>query len=133
MVFIEDINIIIFLEILSRFSQKKDSFIIRDIKKILQIISTRFNGNIANACQNIIFLEFDAQYHLASYFNDIYFKISEEEVFYAKALRESSSENISERDNGLACLVVLWNNKPLEKYRIVSKMSFGRMTKILYQ
>ena len=44
-------------------------------------------------------------------------KISEEEVFYAKALRESSSENISERDNGLACLVVLWNNKPLEKYR----------------
>lgn len=116
-VFIEDINIIIFLEILSRFSQKKDSFIIRDIKKILQIISTRFNGNIANACQNIIFLEFDAQYHLASYFNDIYFKISEEEVFYAKALRESSSENISERDNGLACLVVLWNNKPLEKYR----------------
>lgn len=85
MVFIEDINIIIFLEILSRFSQKKDSFIIRDIKKILQIISTRFNGNIANACQNIIFLEFDAQYHLASYFNDIYFKISEEEVFYAKS------------------------------------------------
>ncbi len=35
-VFIEDINIIIFLEILSRYSQKKDSFIIRDIKKILQ-------------------------------------------------------------------------------------------------
>lgn len=30
-------------------------------------------------------LSFDAQYHLASYFNDIYFKISEEEVFYAKS------------------------------------------------
>lgn len=40
-----------------------------------------------------------------------------------KALRESSSENISERDNGLACLVVLWNNKPLEKYRESIEMS----------
>ena len=39
------------------------------------------------------------------------------EVFYEKALCLSTSENISERDNGLACLLVLWNNKPLEKYR----------------
>ena len=118
-VFIEDANIIIFLEMLSRFSKKEDPFIVRDIKKILQIISTRFNGNIANACQNIIFSEFDARYHLASYFNDVSFEISEEdmEVFYEKALRVSSSENISERDNALACLLVLWNNKPLERYR----------------
>ena len=118
-VFIEDVNIIAFLEILCRFSQKEDSFIIRDIKKILQIISTRFNGNIANACQNIIFSEFDAQYHLASYFNDVSFEIYEEnvETFYEKALRASLSENISERDNGLACLLVLWNNKLLKKYR----------------
>ncbi len=94
-------------------------FIIRDIKKILQIISTRFNGNIANACQNIIFSEFDAQYHLASYFNDVSFEIYEEDVetFYEKALRASLSEIISEKDNGLACLLVLWKNKPLEKYR----------------
>lgn len=55
-VFIEDANIIAFLEILCRFSQKEDPFMVRDIKKILQIISTRFNGNIANTCQNIIFL-----------------------------------------------------------------------------
>lgn len=118
-VFTEDANVIVFLKILSRFSQKEDSFIVRDIKKILQIISTRFNGNIAMACQNIIFSEFDAQYHLASYFNNLSFEICEEdvEVFYEKALRLSSSENISERDNGLACLLVLWNNKPLEKYR----------------
>lgn len=118
-VFIEDENIIAFLEILCRFSQKGDSFIIRDIKKILQIISTRFNENIANACQNIIFSEFDAQYHLASYFNDVSFQIYEEDVdvFYEKALRASLSENISERDNGLACLLILWNNKPSKKYR----------------
>ena len=116
-VFIEDVNIIAFLEILCRFSQMEDPFIVRDIKKILQIISTRFNGNIANACQNIIFSEFSTRYHLASYFNDISFEISEEiEGFYEKALRMSSSENISERDNGLACLLVLWKNKPLEKY-----------------
>ena len=116
-VFIEDVNIIAFLEILCRFSQMEDPFIVRDIKKILQIISTRFNGNIANACQNMIFSEFSTRYHLASYFNDISFEISEEiEVFYEKALRMSSSENISERDNGLACLLVLWKNKPLEKY-----------------
>ena len=59
------------------------------------------------------------RYHLASYFDDVSFEISEEdmEVFYEKALCMSSSENISERDNGLACLLVLWNNKPLEKYR----------------
>ena len=119
MVFTEDANVIVFLEILSRFSQKEDSFIVRDIKKILQIISTRFNGNIAMACQNIIFSEFDTQYHLASYFNNLSFEICEEdvEVFYEKALCLSTSENISERDNGLACLLVLWNNKPLEKYR----------------
>ena len=118
-VFIDDANIITFLEILSRFSKKEDSFIVGDIKKILQIISTRFNGNIANACQNIIFSEFDVRYHLASYFDDVAFEIFEEdmEVFYEKALCMSSSENISERDNGLACLLVLWNNKPLEKYR----------------
>lgn len=73
-VFIEDANIIAFLEILCRFSQKEDPFMVRDIKKILQIISTRFNGNIANTCQNIIFSEFDAQYHLASYFNDVSLK-----------------------------------------------------------
>lgn len=118
-VFIEDVNIIAFLEILCRFSQKEDPFMVRDIKKILQIISTRFNGNIANTCQNIIFSEFDAQYHLASYFNDVSFEIYEEdvEIFYEKALRASLSENICERDNGLSCLLVLWNNKPLEKYR----------------
>lgn len=118
-VFIEDENIITFLEILCRFSQKEDSFRDRDIKKILQIISTRFNGNIANACQNIIFSEFNAQYHLASYFNDVSFEICEEdvEIFYEKALRASLSENICEKDNGLSCLLVLWNNKPLEKYR----------------
>lgn len=118
-VFIEDENIIAFLEILCRFSQKEDSFRDRDIKKILQIISTRFNGNIANACQNIIFSEFNAQYHLASYFNDVSFEICEEdvEIFYEKALRASLSENICEKDNGLSCLLVLWNNKPLEKYR----------------
>ena len=117
--FIEDANIITFLEILCRFSQKKDLFIVSDIKKILQIISTRFNENIANACQNIIFSEFDAQYHLASYFNDVSFEIYEEdvEIFYEKALRASLSENIGERDNGISCLLVLWNNKPLEKYR----------------
>lgn len=118
-VFIEDENIIAFLGILCRFSQKEDPFIVRDIKKILQIISTRFNGNIANACQNIIFSEFDSQYHLASYFNDVSFEICEEdvEIFYEKALRASLSENICEKDNGLSCLLVLWNNKPLEKYR----------------
>lgn len=118
-IFIEDTNIVAFLEMLSRFSRKEKSFIVRDINKILQIISTRFNGNIANACQNIIFSEFDARYHLASYFNDVSFEISEEDVetFYEKALRANLSENISERDNGLACLLTLWNNKPLDKYR----------------
>lgn len=97
----------------------------------MQIISTRFNGNIANACQNIIFSEFDARYHLASYFNDVSFEISEEdmEVFYEKALRVSSSENISERDNALACLLVLWNNKPLERYRDDIVTTFGKMVK----
>ncbi|WP_143115909.1 hypothetical protein [Marvinbryantia formatexigens] len=79
-VFIEDVNIITYLEILSRFSKKEDSFIVGDIKKILQIISTRFNGNIANACQNIIFSEFDVRYHLASYFDDVSFEISEEDM-----------------------------------------------------
>ena len=118
-IFIEDANVTAFLEILSRFSQKKDPFIVKDIKKILQIISTRFNRDIANDCQKIIFSEFDAEYCLANYFNNIPFEISDVdvEVFYTKALRESSSENMSERDNGLACLLILWNNKSLEKYR----------------
>ncbi len=118
-VFIEDAHIINLLQILSKFSQNKNSFVVKDIKKILQIISTRFNGNIANACQNIIFLEFNAQYHLASYFNDISFEICREdvEVFYKKALGASLSEVTAERDNGLACLVVLWNNSPLKQYR----------------
>ncbi len=118
-VFMEDKNLIIFLEILSRFSKKYNSFIAIDINKILQIISTRFNGYIAHACQNIIFFGFHDRYHFASYFKDISFQISEDNVenFYAKSLQLSSSENVFERDNGLSCLLVLWNNKPLEKYK----------------
>lgn len=118
-VFMEDENLIIFLEILSRFSQRYDSHIAIDINKILQIISTRFNGNIAHACQNTIFSGFHERYHIASYFTNISFKILEDNVekFYTKALQLSSSEDISERDNGLSCLLVLWKNKPLEKYR----------------
>ena len=38
-------------------------------------------------------------------------------MFYTKALQLSSSENMLERDNGVACLLILWKNKPLEKYR----------------
>lgn len=118
-VFMEDKNLIIFLEILSRFSKKYDSFIARDINKILQIISTRFNGHIAHVCQNIIFFGFHDRYHFASYFKDISFQISEDNVekFYIKSLQLSSSENVFERDNGLSCLLVLWNNKPLETYK----------------
>ena len=29
----------------------------------------------------------------------------------------SLSKNVFERDNGLSCLLVLWNNKSLEKYK----------------
>ena len=53
-VFIEDAHIINLLQILSKFSQNKNSFVVKDIKKILQIISTRFNGNIANACNSLL-------------------------------------------------------------------------------
>ena len=118
-VFIDDTNIISFLEILSKFSKNGDVFVDRDIRKILQIISKRFNVSIANTCQNIIFLEFNAQYHLASYFDGISFEISKDDMdmFYTKALQLSSSENMLERDNGVACLLILWKNKPLEKYR----------------
>lgn len=118
-VFMEDENLIIFLKILSRFSQRYDSHIAVDINKILQIISTRFNGNIAHTCQNILFLGFHERYHIASYFTDISFEILEDNVerFYTKSLQLSSSEDTSERDNGLSCLLVLWKNKPLEKYR----------------
>ena len=102
-VFIDDTNIISFLEILSKFSKNGDVFVDRDIRKILQIISKRFNGSIANTCQNIIFLEFNAQYHLASYFDGISFEISKDDMdmFYTKALQLSSSENMLERDNGV--------------------------------
>lgn len=117
-VFMKDDNVIVYLELLSKFSQRDDSLVIRDINKILQRISTRFNGNIAKACQNIIFSDFNKKYHLASYFKDISFKILEDnvEVFYKKALQTSASENICERDEGLARLLVLWENRPLEKY-----------------
>lgn len=86
-VFIDDTNIISFLEILSKFSKNGDVFVDRDIRKILQIISKRFNGSIANTCQNIIFLEFNAQYHLASYFDGISFEISKDDMdmFYTSS------------------------------------------------
>ena len=118
-VFMEDKSLIIFLEILSRFGKKYDSFIARDINKILQIISTRFNGRIAHECQNIIFCGFHDRYHFASYFSEISFQISEDNIekFYEKSLQLSLSKNVFERDNGLSCLLVLWNNKSLEKYK----------------
>ena len=37
------------------------------------------------------------------------------EVFYEKALCMTSSENIYERDNGLACLLVLWSELTVRK------------------
>ena len=118
-VFMEDFNVIAYLKILSRFSQKEDSAISRDIGKILQIISTRFNENIANACQDIIFSDFNVQYHLASYFKDISVKILEDniEIYYKKALQASASDNMCERDEGVSRLLILWGNNPLEKYK----------------
>src|SRR5699024_9184620 len=71
------------------------------------------------SCQKIIFIDFNEEYHLANYFKDISFVISEEnvDIFYSNASRLSKSEDMNQRDDGLACLLVLWQNNPLDKYR----------------
>lgn len=133
-VFMADNKLVDFIEILNKFSKKDDSFIKGDFKKILDIISTRFNKYIAEACQKIIFMDFNVEYHLASYFKGISFAISEKnvDIFYSNALRLSKSEGINERDNGLACLLVLWQNNPLGKYKDEIIRSFwGKCTETL--
>ena len=100
----------------------------------MDIISTRFNKYIAEGVPKNNFMDFNVEYHLASYFKGISFAISEKnvDIFYSNALRLSKSEDINERDNGLACLLVLWQNNPLGKYKDEIIRSFwGECTETL--
>lgn len=114
----EDKYIIKLLTELNRFSYSDDVFVENKINKVLRIISTRFNKNIANNIQNIIFKEFSAKYHLASYFNDIPIDISVEnqKIFYIAAISELKSNNNKEKENAIAKLLLLWSNNPLLEY-----------------
>ena len=52
-VFLEDLYVVKFLDILCGFADKTDSIIISKVNKIIQTISTRFNSNIAKQCYSI--------------------------------------------------------------------------------
>ncbi|MDE7203370.1 MAG: SIR2 family protein [Lachnospiraceae bacterium] len=118
-IFMPDENVIQYLKILGRISRTHDSRIDKDIHNILERISTRFNGNVAVACQDMIFKEFEPQFHLASYFSGSSFEIDEGNVqdYYISAIRLAGKEDIKERDCGISQLLLLWKNCKLEDFR----------------
>lgn len=115
----EDEYIIKLLIELNRLSSINNLIVEKTIDKILTIISTRFNKNIANNIQNIIFKEFSTKYHLASYFNDIPIDISVEnqKIFYITVINELKSSDSKEKENAIAKLLLLWKNNPLLEYK----------------
>ena len=118
-VFLEDLYVVKFLDILCGFADKTDSIIISKVNKIIQTISTRFNSNIAKQCYQIIFFDFPGVYMLAKYFTGITLCIDEEFVdkYYQHSIDLLKSDDNVEKDNGVAQLLLLWKNHKKEKYR----------------
>ena len=118
-IFMPDENVIQYLKILGRVSRNGDRHIEKDIHNILKRISTRFNGNVAESCQNMIFKEFGTQFCLANYFSKFSFDIDKESVrdYYLSAIQLAGKEDIKERDCGISQLLLLWKNCKLEDLR----------------
>lgn len=118
-IFMPDENVIQYLKILEKISRNSDSHIDKDIYNILGRISTRFNGNVAVSCQDMIFKDFGVQFHLASYFSEFTFEIEKKNVrnYYTYAIQMAGKEDIKMRDCGIAQLILLWKNCKLEDLR----------------
>ena len=118
-VFLPDEDVSKYLQLLCELSQRKDTLVVRDISKIIERISTRFNSKVASMCQNILFMDFGYQYHLCSYFDDFSFEINKEKVkdYYNNTVSLIKKDDLTERDCGIAQLFVLWKNFRMEDYK----------------
>jgi hypothetical protein len=118
-VFMSDEAVGQYLKILSKVSRRDDHRIDRDISNILSRIATRFNSDVAKACQDIIFKEFGEQFYLANYFTEFSMDIDKENArsYYQGALQLVSKGNMIERDCGISQLLLLWKNCKLEDLR----------------
>lgn len=118
-VFLDDQYVIDYLSVLCKLADKNDSIKISKVKKILKTISTRFNSNIAQECHQIIFSDFPSVFCLARYFSGISFKVDENIIdnYYDHSIGLLESLDNSERDNGIAQLLILWKNQKMEKYK----------------
>lgn len=118
-IFMPDENVIQYLKLLSKVSKSNDCRIKKDIDNILYRISTRFNSDIAESCQDIIFKEFGVPFHLASYFDRISFKINTENIqdYYHYAIQLTEEKNIMERDCGISLLLLLWRNYKINELK----------------
>lgn len=115
-IFMSDETVVQYLKILSKVSKSDDHRIVKDISNILSRIATRFNSDVANACQDIIFREFGVQFHLSSYFDEFPMDIDKENVrsYYQSALQLVAEGSMVERDCGISQLLLLWKNCKLE-------------------
>lgn len=111
-IFMPDENVIQYLKLLSKVSRNNDCRTKKDIDNILRRISTRFNSDIAVACQEIIFKEFGVSFHLASYFERFSFIINTENVqdYYHYAIQLAGEKDMVKRDCGVSQLLLLWKN-----------------------
>lgn len=116
-IFLPDDDVVVFIKYLSNISNIDCDYSSKYVRDSLNRIKTRFNTNIANKIQNIIFKEFNYRYRLASYFEKI--EISDENIneYYINTIENCKSKEILERDNAISQLILLWNNKRELKYR----------------
>lgn len=116
-IFLHDDDVVVFIKYLSNISNIDCGYSSKHVRDSLDRIKTRFNTNIANKIQNIIFKEFNYRYCLASYFEKI--EISDENIneYYKNAIENCKSKEILERDNAISQLILLWNSKRKLKYR----------------
>lgn len=117
-VFLSDEDVGKYLKLLCEFSQNVDSFVINDIRNILNRISTRFNSKIATLYQNVLFLDFGHIFHLCNYFSNFLFEIEEGHIteYYNNAIFLTEKGDLTERDCGISQLLVLWKNCPIKCY-----------------
>lgn len=115
-VFLDDDSIIELMKHIAKIDIKDEEHIIGELRGIISRLSTRFNGKIAEAILDVMFIEADSRLCMASFFSQLDIKFDDSSMYYTNAIELIKKER-SERDNGIAQLLCLWRNCPDDKYK----------------
>ena len=116
-VYLDDDRIIDFLNYIIDISGGLNDVEINDIRRILKRLSTRFNANVFESLYDGIFVKSDIRLFLSSYFTQKEYSIKNSGIYYNKAFTLIKDNNDDCIMDGLNNLLVLWKNKPNNRYK----------------